>query len=100
MIRLAQNLNGCPAEFLPGWPDRTEYSHVELDEAFRQWRAWLYEKAMWFDWYTRHDDDLEGILEADDAGKRVISDRLRAKLDRFYYEVMADWGRHFGSLWD
>lgn len=97
---MAKNAHGCPAEFLPGWPDRTKHTHEELVVACDVWQMWLEDKAAWFEWYTHYEDDLEGILEADNSEKKAIVDKLQDKLDRFYDEVMVDWGKHFGSLWD
>ena len=103
--RLAANHCGYPTAFLPDYPTRWEHTLEEREAAYAAWTAWLEDKAEWFAWYAVDDDgisDDRGWIRPDlteDEKRRRIEAHL-AKMETFHSEVLADFGEHFGSLWD
>jgi hypothetical protein len=85
---LAERAHGYPCDF-PG--------------EHEGWQAWLRDKAEWFEWYKRDEPDPENDWTADgitaDERRRRIQAH-HAKMDRFFNEVLPDFGKYFGALWD
>lgn len=103
--RLADTHHGFPVDFLPGYQTRWEHAREETDAASLAWEWWLLDKAEWFDWYARDEDGTTGDTNwiDRDLSTEEISRRIAAhqdKMQRFHDEVMVDFGRRFGSLWD
>ena len=85
--RLADKNHGYPCDF-PGEAEG--------------WQAWLRDKADWFEWYAK-----DGIMPSDQPyhtlsqeERRARMDAYRAKMDKFFEEVLPDFVKYFGNLWD
>ena len=88
--KLAENGHGYPCDF-PGGAEG--------------WNAWLLDKADWFEWYHLDEDGASGdkgwidpALTQDE--KRRHMDAYHAKTERFFNEVLPDFCKYFGNLWD
>lgn len=85
--RLADKNHGYPCDF-PGEAEG--------------WQAWLRDKADWFEWYAN-----DGIMPSDQPyhtlsqeERRAYMDTYHAKMDQFFNEVLPDFVKYFGNLWD
>jgi hypothetical protein len=107
---LANTTHGMPIEFT----ERRGYSYdpetgVETPgdnaAAFEDWRAWLLAKANWFEWYHYDEDgtsDDKGWIK-NGLSEEEIKFRIDAhmkKMKQFHDEVLPDFVKYWGNLWD
>lgn len=91
---LAHRHFGCTHEF---WD-----AEAKGDETHR-WREWLLDKADWFEWYYRDKDGISDDTDWANLPREEVRRRIQvhnAKMDRFHNEVLADFGKHWGNLWN
>lgn len=89
--RLADNAHGYPGRH-PGQTDN------DCFETFEDWQAWLREKAEWFDWYAT-DEMLWDSSKTAYENERLMEE-YRARHDKFRKEVLPDFVKWWGALWD
>lgn len=102
---LAKYHHGCPARFLPGFPEQLEHTQEEVDQGCETWKQWLLDKAEWLEWYHKDEDGHTGDTNwiNPEIPENIKSQRIDAhhkKLVQFYNEVMVDIAKHWGNLWD
>lgn len=91
-----------------GLRELAEYGHgypCDFPGEFEGWQAWLREKADWFEWYAKDEDgtsDELGWIRKDltREERRARMDAYQAKMDKFFNEVLPDFCKYFGNLWD
>lgn len=92
---LAKHSHGCPTDIYEVWGDR----------GFEIWKDWLLEKAEWFEWRYKDEDgtsnDKGWITPGmSDQEKKARIDAYGAKLEKFYDEVLPNFIKRWGNLWD
>ncbi|SRR5712691_11226565 len=92
---LAKNNHGAPHDFIEKYGDK----------GFDEWDAWLRDKADWFEWYHLDEDgtsDDKGWITpgmpSDEMRRRI--DAYTAKMEKFHNEILPDFVKRWGSLWD
>jgi hypothetical protein len=96
---LAKTTHGYPPFILDGRPDLLDAQGVVNDDAAHEaWQLWLIEKATWFEWYAREELNLSPDMTDDQ--KNAALDLYERQHRNFQENVLADFGRHFESLWD
>jgi hypothetical protein len=105
---LAKISHGIPTSFFSeevrqGWERGEDNSHEDNEKAAQAHIAWLEDKISWFKWYNTYYD----LPETDwtnpkfsEEEKHHMIEMHQQKLERFYNEVLSDFGQHFGELWD
>lgn len=97
--QLAANSHGYPPFILDNRPDLLKEDGEPDDEkALEAWQHWLIEKATWFEWYHREELNLHPDMTDDQ--KLAALDLYERQHKNFQETVLADFGRHFESLWD
>lgn len=108
---LAGQAHGCPHEFAVKYnpPDdgtpEAKYWPGDANRGTRDWQSWLYDKADWFEWYYLDEDgtsDDKGWITPGMSGeeKRRRIDTYHAKMEKFFNEVLPDFVKYYGNLWD
>jgi hypothetical protein len=93
---LAKTCHGSPNEF---------YDEANVGHEGHKWRAWLNDKADWFDWYYKDEDgasDDKGWVRWD-LSDEERSRRIKAhenKMEEFQTVVLPDFIKYFRNLWD
>ena len=96
---LASTTHGYPPFILDDRPDLLDADGtVNDDKAFEAWQHWLIEKASWFEWY--HKEELNLSPDMTDDQRLAALDLYEKQYKNFHDVVLADFGRHFGALWD
>jgi len=97
--QLAENKHGYPPFILEDRPDLLdEDGTVNDDKALEAWQHWIIEKATWFEWY--HREELNLSPDMTDDQKYAALNLYERQHKNFQENVLADFGRHFESLWD
>jgi hypothetical protein len=97
--QLAKDANGYPPFILDGRPDLLDKDGEPIDaKAMEAWQHWLIEKATWFEWYAAEELNLHPDMNDDQ--KLAALDLYERQHKNFQENVLADFGRHFESLWD
>lgn len=108
--RLADTTHGIPMEFMEkaGYsynPETGVETPGDTEIAFAAWKIWLREMADWFEWYDLDEDgisDDKGWI-AEDLSEEEKSRRIQAymaKMEKFLTEILPQFVKHWGSLWD
>jgi hypothetical protein len=96
---MADHTNGYPMFIVDGRPDLLDAEGIPKDaECLEAWKHWLIEKATWFEWY--HAEELNLHPDMNDDQKIAALDLYERQHKNFQENVLADFGRHFESLWD
>ena len=97
--QLAEDSHGFPPFILDDRPDLLDADGtVNDDKAYQAWQHWLIEKATWFEWYEREDLNLSPDMTDDQ--KLAAIGLYERQHKQFQEVVLADFGKHFESLWD
>jgi len=96
---MAARAHGYPMFILENRPDLLdEDGTANDDKALEAWQHWLIEKAGWFEWY--HREELNLSADMTDNQKTAALDLYERQHNNFQDKVLADFGKHFESLWD
>lgn len=89
---LAKYSHGCPHEFMEKYGD---------PQAFKEWDNWLLDKAEWFRWYHEHEDEevVNWFKLTEEEKSKIIQDS-NTKMKIFYDEVLPDFIKYYGNLWN
>jgi hypothetical protein len=96
---MAKHANGYPMFIVEYRPDLVD-AHGQVDDkrAMEAWHYWLIEKATWFEWYEREELNLTASMT--DEQRLAALDFYERQHRNFQENVLADFGKHFESLWD
>jgi hypothetical protein len=102
--RLASTKRGCPHEFAMLYATDEE-PNGDADKGTEAWCDWLRGKADWFEWYYLDEDgtsDDKGWIAPGMSGeeKKRRIDAHCEKMRVFHEEVLPDFVKNWGSLWD
>jgi hypothetical protein len=92
---LAKHKQGCPSVLYEQWGDK----------AFDIWRDQLLAWADWFEWYYLDEDgtsEVTGWIDptVSEEEKRKRIDTYMKKMEKFLTEIVPDFAKHWGDLWD
>ena len=96
---LQKNAHGYPSTLVEESMCRKKPERYDI-EGLEHWKHWLGVKAAWFEWYANEEAHLS--LDGSESPERVMQviSEFEKKEKYFLEEVLPDFSRYFGHLWD